>query len=192
MLASEGSLLLLQAANLEMCNLECLSRWFLGVVPQLCAGAGPQGGRRALRIDLCGFRAITTVYARAPPLAAAGANARGGRALGAGAHRTLARRQGVSVSARLARCEVSFGMLALGKDASKLALLACGRGRAGGPARLGEARRGSSSSRPATSQHGSSLDGSLPSMLSALCTASTSCLGRPTGLERAVSGKMAR
>ena len=47
-------------------------------------------------------------------------------------------------------------MLALGKDASKLALLACGRGRAGGHARLGEARRGSSSSRPATSQHGSS------------------------------------
>ena len=52
-------------------------------------------------------------------------------------------------------------MLALGKDASKLALLACGRGRVGGHARLGEARRGSSSSPPAASQHSSSLDGSL-------------------------------
>jgi len=68
----------------------------------------------------------------------------------------------------------------------------CGRGRAGGPAGLGEAPSGSSSSPPARSQHGSSLDGSLPSMLSALCTASTRCLGRPTGLERAVSGEMAR
>ena len=73
---------------------------------------------------------------------------------------------------RLARCEVSFGMLALGKDASKLALLACGRGRVGGPARLGEARRGSSSSPPAASQHSSSLDGSLSGMLWACCTAS--------------------
>ena len=63
-------------------------------------------------------------------------------------------------------------MLALGKDASKLALLACGRGRAGGPARLGEARRGSSSSPPAASQHSSSLDGSLSGMLWACCTAS--------------------
>ena len=63
-------------------------------------------------------------------------------------------------------------MLALGKDASKLALLACGRGRVGGPARLGEARRGSSSSPPAASQHSSSLDGSLSGMLWACCRAS--------------------
>ena len=47
---------------------------------------------------------------------------------------------------------------------------ACGRARQ--PARLGDAPRGSSSSRPATSEHGSSLDGSLPSMLWACCTAS--------------------
>ena len=69
------------------------------------------------------------------------------------------------------------------------ARLPCLRPRACGRARH---PRGSSSSRPATSQHGSSLDGTLPSMLSALCTASTSCLGRPTGPERAASGEMAR
>ena len=63
---------------------------------------------------------------------------------------------------------------------------------AGGPARLGEARRGSSSSPPATSQHGSSLDGCLPSILSAFCTASPSSLGRSAGPGRAVSGAMAR
>ena len=55
--------------------------------------------------------------------------------------------------------------------------------RAGGHARLDDALRGSSSSPPARSQHGSSLDGSLPGMLSALCTASTSCLGTWEGLQ---------
>ena len=63
------------------------------------------------------------------------------------------------------------------------------RQRAGG---LGEAPSGSSSSLPATSQHGSSLDGSLLSMLSAFCTASPTSLGRSTRAGRAVSGAMAR
>ena len=42
-----------------------------------------------------------------------------------------------------------------------------------------------------TSQHGSSLDGSLLRMLSAFWTASPSSLGRSTGPERPVSGAMA-
>ena len=57
------------------------------------APSGRRRGRRRSAAPIC-FRAITTVYARAPPPAAAAANAPGGRALGAEAHRTLARLQG--------------------------------------------------------------------------------------------------
>ena len=99
-------------------------------------------------------------------------------------------RRAASVTSRALR-GVFWHVSAWHRRHRKLAFLACGRGRAGGHARLGDAPRGSSSSRPAMSQHGSSLDGSLPSMLSALCTASTSCLGRPTWPGRAASGEMA-
>jgi len=56
---------------------------------------------------------------------------------------------------------------------------------------LCDAPIGSSTSSPATSQHGSSLDGSLPSMLSAFCTASPGSLRRPAGPARTASGAMA-
>ena len=65
---------------------------------------------------------------------AVGSEATGGRGLGADVDRLLSRRRGVSLGSREARCEMSFGMLALGKDASKLALPACGRGHASGHA----------------------------------------------------------
>ena len=56
---------------------------------------------------------------------------------------------------------------------------------------LCDAPIGSSTSSPATSQHGSSLDGSLPSMLLAFCTASPGSLRRPAGPARTASGAMA-
>ena len=56
---------------------------------------------------------------------------------------------------------------------------------------LCDAPIGSSTSSPATSQHGSSLDGSLLSMLSAFCTASPGSLRRPAGPARTASGAMA-
>ena len=140
----------------------------------------------------CLFRAITTVYVRAPPPAAAAANAPGGRALGAEAHRTLARRQGISVSARLARCEMPFDVWALATVARKLGFHCCGRW---GPAvlvRLYDATVGSSLASPATSLHGSWLDGSLLSTLPGLCGASPGPLGWPAGPGRAATGAMAR
>ena len=73
--------------------------------------------------------------------------------------------------------------------ASSPSLPAAAGVRAGPPgsAKLGP-RRGSSSSPPATSQHGSSLDGSMPSILSAFCTASPSS-GK---VRRARAGRIGR
>ena len=56
---------------------------------------------------------------------------------------------------------------------------------------LCDAPIGSSITSPVTSQHGSSLDGSLPSMLSAFCTASPGSLRRPAGPARTALGAMA-
>ena len=56
---------------------------------------------------------------------------------------------------------------------------------------LCDAPIGSSTSSPATSQHSSSLDGSLLSMLLAFCTASPGSLRRPAGPARTASGAMA-
>ena len=73
---------------------------------------------------------------------AVGSEATGGRGLGADVDRLLSRRRGVSLGSREARCEMSFGVLALGKDASKLALPACGRGHASGHAGSATLRAG--------------------------------------------------
>ena len=73
---------------------------------------------------------------------AVGSEATGGRGLGADVDRLLSRRRGVSLGSREARCEMSFGMLALGKDARELALPACGRGHASGHAGSATLRAG--------------------------------------------------
>ena len=66
----------------------------------------------------------------------------------------------------------------LARNARKLAFHPWARGRTAVVGSLCDAPIGSSTSSPATSQHGSSLDGSLLSMLSAFCTASpSSCDG---------------
>ncbi|EOD21183.1 hypothetical protein EMIHUDRAFT_241506 [Emiliania huxleyi CCMP1516] len=57
----------------------------------------------------------------------------------------------------------------LARNARKLAFHPWARGRTAVVGSLCDAPIGSSTSSPATSQHGSSLDGSLPSMLLAFC-----------------------
>ena len=79
----------------------------------------------------------------------------------------------------------------LARNARKLAFHPWARGRTAVVGSLCDAPIGSSTSSPATSQHGSSLDGSLPSMLLAFCTASPGSLRRPAGPARTASGAMA-
>ena len=79
----------------------------------------------------------------------------------------------------------------LARNARKLAFHPWARGRTAVVGSLCDAPIGSSTSSPATSQHGSSLDGSLLSMLSAFCTASPGSLRRPAGPARTASGAMA-
>ena len=79
----------------------------------------------------------------------------------------------------------------LARNARKLAFHPWARGRTAVVGSLCDAPIGSSTSSPATSQHGSSLDGSLLSMLLAFCTASPGSLRRPAGPARTASGAMA-
>ena len=79
----------------------------------------------------------------------------------------------------------------LARNARKLAFHPWARGRTAAVGSLCDAPIASSTSSPATSQHGSSLDGSLLSMLSAFCTASPGSLRRPAGPARTASGAMA-
>ena len=79
----------------------------------------------------------------------------------------------------------------LARNARKLAFHPWARGRTAVVGSLCDAPISSSTSSPATSQHGSSLDGSLPSMLLAFCTASPGSLRRPAGPARTASGAMA-
>ena len=79
----------------------------------------------------------------------------------------------------------------LARNARKLAFHPWARGRTAVVGSLCDAPIGSSISSPVTSQHGSSLDGSLPSMLLAFCTASPGSLRRPAGPARTASGAMA-
>ena len=79
----------------------------------------------------------------------------------------------------------------LARNARKLAFHPWARGRTAVVGSLCDAPIGSSTSSPATSQHGSSLDGSLLSMLLAFCTAPPGSLRRPAGPARTASGAMA-
>ena len=79
----------------------------------------------------------------------------------------------------------------LARNARKLAFHPWARGRTAVVGSLCDAPIGSSTSSPATSQHGSSLDGSLLSMLLAFCTASPGSLRRPAGPARTALGAMA-
>ena len=107
-----------------------------------------------------GMAAEYSLCCRGSPV---GARAPGGRALGARADRVLARRRDIRIPSRLAGCEGPFDVWALARNARMLALYACSRGRPGGLTSLREALIGSSTSPPATTEHGSWLDESLPS-----------------------------
>ncbi|EOD15968.1 hypothetical protein EMIHUDRAFT_210925 [Emiliania huxleyi CCMP1516] len=76
----------------------------------------------------------------------------------------------------LRACRMLCDVWTLARNARKLAFHPCARGRTAVVGSLCDAPIGSSTSSPATSQHGSSLDGSLPSALLAFCTASPSSL----------------
>ena len=105
--------------------------------------------------------------------------------------RRLARPCGEQKFGSLRACRMLCDVWTLARNARKLAFHPWARGRTAVVGSLCDAPIGSSTSSPATSQHGSSLDGSLLSMLSAFCTASPSSLGRSAGPGRAVSGAAA-
>ena len=124
--------------------------------------------------------------------APAGAEAPGGRRLGARADRLLARRREIPIPSRLMRGEGPFDVWKLAKDARKLALYACGRGRADGLGGRREQLNGSTTSPRTTSQLRSTRDGSLVSTLSGVCGLSTGHLGWAARPERAASAAMGR
>ena len=105
--------------------------------------------------------------------------------------RRLARPCGEQKFGSLRACRMLCDVWTLARNARKLAFHPWARGRTAVVGSLCDAPIGSSTSPPATSQHGSSLDGSLPSMLSAFCTASPGSLRRPAGPARTASGAMA-
>ena len=105
--------------------------------------------------------------------------------------RRLARPCGEQKFGSLRACRMLCDVWTLARNARKLAFHPWARGRTAVVGSLCDAPIGSSTSSPATSQHSSSLDGSLPSMLSAFCTASPGSLRRPAGPARTASGAMA-
>ena len=105
--------------------------------------------------------------------------------------RRLARPCGEQKFGSLRACRMLCDVWTLARNARKLAFHPWARGRTAVVGSLCDAPIGSSTSSPATSQHGSSLDGSLPSMLLAFCTASPGSLRRPAGPARTASGAMA-
>ena len=90
--------------------------------------------------------------------------------------RRLARPCGEQKFGSLRACRMLCDVWTLARNARKLAFHPWARGRTAVVGSLCDAPIGSSTSSPATSQHGSSLDGSLLSMLSAFCTASPGSL----------------
>jgi len=90
--------------------------------------------------------------------------------------RRLARPCGEQTFGSLRACRMLCDVWTLARNARKLAFHPWARGRTTVVGSLCDAPIGSSTSSPATSQHGSSLDGSLLSMLSAFCTASPGSL----------------
>ena len=84
--------------------------------------------------------------------APAGAEAPGGRRLGARGDWLVARRGEIPIPSRLVRGEGPFDVWKLAKDARKLALYACGRGRADGLGGRREGLIGSTTSLRATSE----------------------------------------
>ena len=105
--------------------------------------------------------------------------------------RRLARPCGEQKFGSLRACRMLCDVWTLARNARKLAFHPWARGRTAVVGSLCDAPIGSSTSSPATSQHGSSLDGSLLSMLLAFCTASPGSLRRPAGPARTASGAMA-
>ncbi|EOD21701.1 hypothetical protein EMIHUDRAFT_207732 [Emiliania huxleyi CCMP1516] len=83
--------------------------------------------------------------------------------------RRLARPCGEQKFGSLRACRMLCDVWTLARNARKLAFHPWARGRTAVVGSLCDAPIGSSTSSPATSQHGSSLDGSLLSMLSAFC-----------------------
>ena len=90
--------------------------------------------------------------------------------------RRLARPCGEQKFGSLRACRMLCDVWTLARNARKLAFHSWARGRTAVVGSLCDAPIGSSTSSPATSQHGSSLDGSLLSMLLAFCTASPGSL----------------
>ena len=107
------------------------------------------------------------------------------------ADRRLARPCGEQKFGSLRACRMLCDVWTLARNARKLAFHPWARGRTAVVGSLCDAPIGSSTSSPATSQHGSSIDGSLLSMLLAFCTASPGSLRRPAGPARTASGAMA-
>ena len=105
--------------------------------------------------------------------------------------RRLARPCGEQKFGSLRACRMLCDVWTLARNARKLAFHPWARGRTAVVGSLCDAPIGSSTSSPATSQHGSSLDGSLLSMLLAFCTASPGSLRRPAGPARTALGAMA-
>ena len=87
---------------------------------------------------------------------------------------------------------LSFDVWKLAKDARKLALYACGRGRADGLGGRHEELIGLTTSPRTTSKLRSTRDGSLASTLSRVCGLSTGHLGWAARPERAASAAMGR
>ncbi|EOD36739.1 hypothetical protein EMIHUDRAFT_200931 [Emiliania huxleyi CCMP1516] len=85
------------------------------------------------------------------------------------ADRRLARPCGEQKFGSLRACRMLCDVWTLARNARKLAFHPWARGRTAVVGSLCDAPIGSSTSSPATSQHGSSLDGSLLSMLLAFC-----------------------
>ena len=106
--------------------------------------------------------------------------------------RRLARPCGEQKFGSLRACRMLCDVWTLARNARKLAFHPWARGRTAVVGSLCDAPIGSSTSSPATSQPGSSLDGSLLSMPhSVFCAASLGSLGWPTGPARTASGAMA-